>query len=166
MRVPERFQRSETVNKVIHDVSWVSSLTRNSSSITPSPIFLQLMLLLVQRQARLDRHERRSARLESGCDTAERLALTALFLVLPCAEERLAPGGVCGERCAAVGLDGEDVRLEGEWVDELGMMCGERSDDDTSEERTYGFTLSGSGWMSGGSSTWQKTRKEWSEKWL
>ena len=58
---------------------------------------------------------------ESRCDTAERLALPAQFLVLPRAEERFASGGVCSERGAAVGLGGEDVRLESERVDELGM---------------------------------------------
>ena len=58
---------------------------------------------------------------ESRCDTAERLALPALFLVLPRAKERLASVGVCGERGAAVGLGGEDVWLESKRVDELGM---------------------------------------------
>ena len=62
-------------------------------------------------------------RFESRCDTAERLALSAQFLVLPRAEERFASGGVCSECCAAVGLGGEDVRLESERVDELGNVC-------------------------------------------
>ena len=60
---------------------------------------------------------------ESRGDTAERLALPALFLVLPCAEERLASGSVCSECCATVGLGGNNVRLESERVDELGNMC-------------------------------------------
>ena len=60
---------------------------------------------------------------ESRCDTSERLALSAQFLVLPRAEERFASGGVCSECCAAVGLGGEDVWLESERVDELGNVC-------------------------------------------
>jgi hypothetical protein len=119
-RIRDRFQRSESVDKIIHDVSWVSSLT---CSITAYPIFfplLLLLLLLVQRQARFHRDERRSTRFESGCDTAESLALAALLLILSRAEERLVPGGVCGERCAAVGFDDKDVWLESERVYELG----------------------------------------------
>jgi len=96
----------------------VSSLTC-SSSTTARPILLPLLLLLVQCWARLHGHERRATWLEPGGDAAERLALAALLLVLPRAEECLAPGGVCGKRRAAVGLDGEDVRLEGERVDKL-----------------------------------------------
>jgi len=129
-RVRDRFQRSEPVNKIIHNISWMSSLTLTLTRLTPHAI---LLLLLIQRKARLDRHERRSTWFESRRDTAERLALAALFLVFPRAEDRFAPGGVCGERCAAVGLDGDDVRLEGERVDELDRYVGGRGrgDDDT-----------------------------------
>ncbi len=151
MRVRDRFQCSEPVDKIIHDVSGVSSLTC-SSSITAHPILLPL---LVQRWARLHGYERRAARLEPGGDTAKRLALPALLLVLPRAEESLAPGGVRRERRAAVGLDGEDVRLESERVDELEKVCvgGGAAAMMMQVKLTYGFTLSGSGWMSGGSST-------------
>ena len=93
-------------------------------SITAYPIFLPfLLLLLVQRQACFHRDERRGTRFESGCDTAERLTLAALFLIFPRTEERLVLGGECGERCAAVGLDDKDVWLESERVRELGEIC-------------------------------------------
>ena len=80
-------------------------------------------LLLVQRKASLHGYQRCGTGLETRSDTAERLALTALLLVLPRAEERLPPGSMCGEHCAAVRFEGEDVRLEGERVDELEMVC-------------------------------------------
>ncbi len=94
-----RLQRSEPVHKIIHDVSGVSSLT--CSSTTARPILLPL-LLLVQRWTHLYGHEQRTARLKPGGNAAERLALAALLLVLPHAEESLAPGGVRGKRRAAV----------------------------------------------------------------
>src|SRR6266702_4842817 len=95
-----RLQRSEPVHKIIHDVSGVSSLTC-SSSTTARPILLPL-LLLFQRWTHLYGHEQRTARLKPGGNAAERLALAALLLVLPHAEESLAPGGVRGKRRAAV----------------------------------------------------------------
>ncbi len=151
MRVRDRFQRSEPVDKIIHDVSGVSSLI--CSSITAHPVLLPL---LVQRWARLHGNERRAARFEPGGDAAEGFTLAALLLVLPRAEECLAPGSVRGEGRATVGLDGEDVWLESERVDELeGWVClgGRAAAMMMQVELTYGFTLSGSGWMSGGSST-------------
>ncbi len=96
----------------------MSSLTR-SRPIIP----LLLRLVLVQCHARLHGDKRRGAGLEPRGDTTERLALAALLLVFARAEERFVPCGVYGERRAAVGLDGEDVRLECERVDELEWTC-------------------------------------------
>ena len=117
-RIRSRFQRSEPVDKIIHNVSGLSSSPPRSSSITTTtcPILLPL---LVQCQARFHGHERRGLGLEPGSDAAERLALATLLRVLPRAEEGLTPRRVGGEGRAAVGLDCENVRLESERVDEL-----------------------------------------------
>ena len=63
----------------------------------------------------------RAARLKPWRNPAQRFALPALFLVFLRTEVGLAAGGVCRDRCAALGLYGEDVGLEREGVDELGV---------------------------------------------
>jgi hypothetical protein len=71
-------------------------------------LFLPL-LPLTQRRTSLHRYERSTARLESGCDPTQRLALPSLLLFLPCAEMGFVAFGLCCDRRASVGLDVEYV---------------------------------------------------------
>ena len=124
-------KRSKSFHKVVHNISLGLTLTQTSGDNRRGSVARRLLLhqlLLIQRGASLHRDERRAARLKPRRNPAQRLALPALFLIFPRVEVGLAAGGVRRDRCAALGLYGEDVGLEREGVDELGGCGnGERS---------------------------------------
>jgi hypothetical protein len=166
-------QRSKSFHKVVHNISLGLTLTQTSGDNSKGSVACPLLhqLLLIQCGASLHGGERRAARLKPRRDPAQRLALPALLLVFPHAEVGLTADGVRRDHCTALRLYGEDVGLECEGVDELGVwewgaigqMClavckwapGWSGGRDDVGRLTYAFTLSGRGWMSGGSSTWK-----------
>ena len=116
-------QRSKSFHKVVHNISLGLTLTQTSGNNSRGSIARRLLLpqlLLIQCDASLHGHERRTARLKPRRNPAQRLTLPTLLLVFPRVEVGLAAGGVRRDRCTALGLYGKDVGLEREWVDELG----------------------------------------------
>jgi len=114
-------QRSKSFHKVVHNIALGLTLTQTSGDNSKGSVARPLLhqLLLIQRGASLHGDERRAARLKPRRNPAQRLALPALLLVFPSAEVGLAADGVRRNRCAVLGLYGEDVELEREWVDEI-----------------------------------------------
>jgi hypothetical protein len=132
-------QRSKSFHKVVHNISLGLTQTQTSGdnrrgSVARRPLLHQL--LPIQRGTSLHRDERCAARLKPRRNPAQRLALPALFLVFPRMEVGLAAGGERRDRCAALGLYGEDVGLEREGVDELGVW---EPGSDRSEDELGGY---------------------------
>jgi hypothetical protein len=132
-------QCSKLFHKVIHNISLGQTQTQTSGDNRRGSVTRRLplhQLLPIQRGASLHGDERRAAWLKPRCNPAQRLALPALFLVFPRMEVGLAAGGEGRDRCAALGLYGEDVGLEREGVDELGVW---EAGSDQSEDELGGY---------------------------
>jgi hypothetical protein len=99
-----------------------------SRSTTISNIASFLLLLLIERRTSLHGHERRAAWFKSRRNPAKRLTLPALLLILVRTEEGFTARSMGCDRCTAVGLGDEDVRLESVGVDKLGGFSSNQSD--------------------------------------
>lgn len=131
-------QRSKSFHKVVHNISLGLTLTQTSGDNSKGSVACPLLhqLLLIQCGASLHGGERRAARLKPRRDPAQRLALPALLLVFPHAEVGLTADGVRRDHCTALRLYGEDVGLECEGVDELGVW---EAGSDQSEDELGGY---------------------------